>query len=141
MEPVETTIKNAEAFISSYLTAMEPKRTLNDYAKEVHAANKKWWVDINTGEPLQRNVGEMLMLVVTELAEAMEGYRKNLQDDKLPHRKMFEVELADAVIRIFDIADGLGYDLEGAYQEKMAFNATRKDHTHEARRAANGKKF
>src|SRR5580692_5670814 len=94
-------------------------KTLNDYAAEVHTANAKWWVDIDTGRPLQRNAGELLMLVVSELAEAMEGHRKNLPDDKLPHRRMFEVELADAVIRIFDICGGLHLDLHGAYTEKM----------------------
>jgi hypothetical protein len=33
------------------------------------------------------------------------------------------------------------YDLQGAFEEKMAFNATREDHTHEARRIAGGKQF
>ena len=37
------------------------------------------------------------MLIVSEIAEAMEGERKDLMDDKLPHRKMAEVELADAL--------------------------------------------
>lgn len=86
-------------------------RDLNIEAKRVHIANAKWWININTGEPLDRNVGELMMLVVSELAEALEGDRKNLQDDKLPHRKMFEVELADAVIRLLDIAGGFKLDL------------------------------
>jgi hypothetical protein len=115
--------------------------TLNSYAQEVHAANKKWWLDINSGEPIQRNVGEMLCLVHSEISEALEGHRKDLQDDKLPHRKMFEVELVDALIRILDIGAGLGLDLEGAYREKMAYNAKRHDHTLEARRAPGGKAY
>ncbi len=114
---------------------------LNDYAKQVHQANQKWWQDMNTGSPLKRNKGELLMLIVSEVSEAMEGERKDLMDDKLPHRKMAEVELADALIRILDYSAGFGYDLEGAFQEKMAYNAVRLDHTHEARKAANGKKF
>ncbi len=114
---------------------------LNDYAKQVHQANQKWWQDMNTGSPLKRNKGELLMLIVSEISEAMEGERKDLMDVKLPHRKMAEVELADALIRILDYAAGFGYDIEGAYQEKMAYNAIRKDHTHEARQAANGKKW
>ena len=114
---------------------------LNDYAAQSHADNIKWWVDVVTGEPIQRNRGELLMLIVSEIAEAMEGERKGLMDDKLPHRLMAEVELADALIRIFDYADAYGYDLEGAYQEKRAYNAIRADHTHEARRAEGGKKF
>lgn len=116
-------------------------KNLNDYAKEVHKANAKWWVDLDTGLPIKRNVGELLMLSVSELAEAMEGHRKSLPDDKLPHRSMFEVELADTVIRILDICGGMGLDLEGAYQEKMAFNTTRADHKAEARKLQNGKKY
>jgi hypothetical protein len=30
---------------------------LNDIASRIHEANQKWWVDINTGEPKERNVG------------------------------------------------------------------------------------
>ena len=116
-------------------------KTLNDYAAEVHVANAIWWVDINTGEPLTRNVGELLMLSVSELSEAMEGHRKNLMDDHLPHRKMFEVEIADCMIRLFDIAAGMNLDLEGAYQDKMAYNAVREDHKIEARLKADGKKY
>jgi hypothetical protein len=82
-------------------------QTLRDMANTVHAANKKWWTDLKTGAPLDRNWGEMCMLVVSELAEAMEGDRKNLMDDKLPHRKMFEVELADALIRVLDMLGSL----------------------------------
>lgn len=62
-------------------------------------------------------------------------------DDHLPHRKMAEVELADALIRIFDYAAAHGYDLDGAVQEKLAYNAVRRDHTYEAREAAGGKKW
>lgn len=114
---------------------------LNEFSTQCHAANAKWWHDINTGERLQRNKGEMLCLVHSEISEAMEGERKNLMDDKLPHRRMAEVELVDALIRIFDYAGAFGYDLQGAYEEKMVYNATREDHKHEARKQANGKKF
>lgn len=81
------------------------------------------------------------MLIVSEIAEAMEGERKNLMDDKIPSRKMAEVELVDALIRIFDFAGGFGYDLQGAFEEKMLFNASRKDHSHEARKQEGGKSF
>jgi hypothetical protein len=81
--------------------------SLNELASDIHEDNKKWWVNIHTGEKLDRNVGEMLMLAVSELAEAMEGHRKGLQDDKLPHRKMLEVELADCLFRNLDLSHGL----------------------------------
>ena len=109
--------------------------------KAIHEANKKWWVSLETGEPIQRNVGELLMLIVSECAEAMEGHRKGLNDDKLPHRPMIEVELADALIRICDAAEGLGLDLPGAVAEKMAFNAVREDHKREHRLGVGGKKY
>jgi NTP pyrophosphatase (non-canonical NTP hydrolase) len=114
---------------------------LNELSRQVHEANARWWKNPATGERIERNRGEQLMLIVSELSEAMEGERKGLQDDKLPHRPMAEVELADALIRIFDYAAGHGYDLGGAFAETMAYNAVRHDHTDEARLAAGGKKW
>ena len=81
------------------------------------------------------------MLIVSEVAESMEGARKGLMDDHLPHRTMEEVELADALIRIFDYCGGFGFDLQGAFDEKMAYNKTRKDHSLAHRKAEGGKKF
>lgn len=111
-----------------------------------HHASKAagWWNDLRTGEPIIQRphvVGEKLMLIVSEVSEAMEGHRKSLQDDKLPHRKMIEVELADAIIRIADLAGALGLDLGGAVAEKLAFNATRPDHKPESRMAEGGKAY
>lgn len=81
------------------------------------------------------------MLIVSEIAEAMEGERKSLLDDKLINRHAAEVELADAVIRIFDYAEEYGYNLGQAMAEKLSYNLTREDHTHAARLDKNGKKF
>ena len=114
---------------------------LNGFARQCHEANKRWWHDLETGARLDRNKGELLMLIVSEIAEAMEGERTDIMDDHLPHRKMAEVELADALIRIFDYAGAYNYDLSGAFEEKMKYNAARKDHTKEARLAQGGKKF
>lgn len=114
---------------------------LDELAQRVHTANEKWWIDLATGERLQRNVGELLMLATSELAEALEGHRKSLHDDKLPHRMMFEVEIADCVIRLLDIAGGFRLDLGGAFEEKMTYNAERADHKPENRRLADGKKY
>lgn len=111
-----------------------------------HGASKTagWWNDLTTGEPLVDRphvVGEKLMLIVSEVSEAMEGHRKGLADDKLPHRSMVEVELADAVIRIADLAGALGLDLGGAIAEKMEYNRNRPDHKPENRKAEGGKKY
>ncbi len=116
---------------------------LNQLSKDVHENNVQagWWTDLKTGKPKDRNVGELLCLVHSEVSEAMEGYRKGLQDDKLPHRTMFEVELADVIIRICDIAGKFNLDLDGAIAEKRAYNANRADHKIENRLKDNGKKF
>lgn len=122
-----------------------------DVQQQCHDAafNAGWWTDTETGEDVRTWpdkffklwVGTKLMLTVTEVAEAMEGHRKDLQDDKLPHRKMIEVELADAVIRIFDFAGGMRFDIAGAIQEKLAYNRTRIDHTLAHRASAGGKAY
>lgn len=104
-----------------------------------------WWIDPATGKP-KGTVPEKLCLIHSEISEAMEGDRKGLRDDKLPHRWMIEVELADALIRIFDLAgalrsQGVPLDLGGAVVEKLAYNAQRADHKLENRAAANGKAY
>jgi len=115
----------------------------NEFSTEVHSQNVAagWYTDIKTGEPLKVNVGEKLMLIVSEVSEGMEGHRKNLMDDKLPHRKMLEVELGDAIIRIADLAGHLGLDIEGAIEEKLAYNRVRPDHKIENRKTENGKAY
>ena len=87
------------------------KLNLNVLAKEIFEQNKAvgWW------DNMDRCIFQTLQLVSTEIAEATEGERKNLMDDKLPHRKMGEVELADALIRILDLGGRYGwYFGEGA---------------------------
>lgn len=120
---------------------MDVKQTVNNLVNYAFSSGKKWWVDVETGKPIERNVGECLMLIVSELAEAMEGHRRNLMDDKLPHRKMLEVELADVLIRTLNLAGGLGLDLGGAVAEKMIYNMSREDHSLESRTSQHGKKY
>jgi NTP pyrophosphatase (non-canonical NTP hydrolase) len=118
--------------------------SINNLVNVCHAAAKGWWNDLHTGEPIidrPHVIGEKLMLIVSEIAEAMEGHRKNLMDDKLPHRKMIEVELADAMIRICDLAGAMGMNLGGAVSEKLAYNSNREDHKLEARKAEGGKLY
>lgn len=116
-----------------YLNAIDD---INELCRICHgsAFAAGWW-----DKPKEN--GTRFMLIVSEIAEAMEGDRKNIMDDHLPHRKMVECELADALIRIFDMAGGLGIDLGGAFAEKLHYNQTRLDHTREARAAEHGKKY
>jgi len=91
---------------------LNPGQTnLTDLAKEVHAQNVTvgWW-DGWLEDKHSRHETAM-MLAASELAEAMEGERKDLMDDHLPHRKMFDVELADAAIRLLDLAGAYEMDL------------------------------
>lgn len=119
------------------------KHAVFELVEACHGASVRggWWHDLKTGEKLERNVGEQLCLIHSEISEAMEGHRKDLMDDKLPHRKAIEVELADALIRIFDLGGGLNLDLPGALVEKMAYNQTREDHRPENRVKAGGKAY
>jgi NTP pyrophosphatase (non-canonical NTP hydrolase) len=78
-------------------------------------------------------------LIHSEVSEALEGVRKDTADTHLPHRKAVEVELADAMIRIFDLAGQMDLDLAGAILEKLAYNQQRADHKPEARNAIGGK--
>ncbi len=114
---------------------------LNAFAAEIHADNAKWWHDPTTGKRLDRNKGELIALIHSEASEMLEAVRKSALDDKLPHRRGEEVELADLLIRALDYAGAYGFDIEGAIREKRAFNAIRKDHSIEARQAPGGKKF
>ena len=133
---------------------MDEQYAIETLQRKIHQGNVEagWWTDITSGTDLAdevRNgtrfgkalVAEKLCLIHSETSEAMEGSRKNLQDDKLPHRKMIEVELADTVIRILDLCGALRLDLAGAIQEKLAFNKIRPDHKIENRQGVGGKVY
>ena len=66
----------------------------------------------------ERNTGEALMLVVTELAEAMEAHRKQDPDN-------FKEEIADVFIRLFDLCGGMGIDIEAEILKKCEKNKLR----------------
>jgi hypothetical protein len=88
-----------------------------------------------------REIGTLIALCHSELSEAMEGARKDLMDDHLPNRKMLEVELADCIIRILDLAGSLDLDVAGAIAEKHDYNFSRADHQLANREKAGGKSF
>lgn len=100
-----------------------------------------WYDDRLTKLPVVRNVPEMIALMHSELGEALEGYRKDLMDEHIPTRKSVEVELADLLHRVFDLAGYLGLDLGGAYVEKGKYNLIRADHKLEERAKEGGKAF
>lgn len=110
-----------------------------------------WWTDMTSGQDMTskgypkiqpiKNVGELIALAHSELSEALEAHRKLQMDDKLTDRSGLEVELADCVIRLFDIAGGLGLDVAGAIASKLLFNANRSDHKIANRRDVGGKRF
>jgi len=108
-----------------------------------HESNKAagWHTNLETGKPVERNVAECLCLIHSEISEALEAHRKGLNDDKLPDRLGIEVELADALIRIFDLGGALNLDLGYAFAEKFHYNQTRADHKVENRAKKDGKKF
>lgn len=105
------------------------------------ATDSGWHTDITTGQPKVHNKLALLALIHSEISEALEGVRKDIQDDKLPHRKMEEVELADAIIRILDYAGYYKLDIGGALVEKLLYNQSRADHKIENRQKEGGKKY
>ncbi len=91
------------------------------------------------------------MLVTSELGEAMESHRKNKFADLSNFRNAmntthdndesaqqyfktifeghikdtFQDEIADAIIRLYDLSAGLGIDIEEHINLKVAYNKTR----------------
>lgn len=114
---------------------------LNARAKLIYEANKAkgFW-------DKERNVGETLMLVVTELSEGLEAHRDGKMfkgghrlkevisrstDEafttifKEEVKDTYEDEIADAIIRLLDMAGGQGIDIDFHINQKLRFNATR----------------
>ena len=128
---------------NQYSKLKEAARELQ-YQCHSQARDAGWWHDINTGKHFTENplgFSNKLMLIVSEPAEAMEADRKGLMDDKLPHMDGRVVELADAIIRLFDLAGGYNMDLPRAIAEKMEYNASRHDHKIENRLGIGGKAY
>ena len=113
---------------------------LNNLAKEIHEnAKSKGFFDS------EKNIGEMLCLIHSEVSEALEADRKNKYADlpkfeelleiegeqhfdfafKHTIKDTFEDELADVVIRVLGLCAFKGIDIESHIKAKMRYNSTR----------------
>lgn len=112
---------------------------IKEISKEIYQTNAE-----NGFWDKDRNIGELLMLITSELGEALEAHRKGRhtignnypsdfdfsnEDEKVEFLKnikdTFEDELADVAIRLFDMCEGLGIDLEWHIEQKLSYNKTR----------------
>lgn len=98
-------------------------RDLRELSAQVHYQNVDagWWDGFEDQKRARKET--CLMLVLTELSEAVEADRKNLGSCKhLPQYSAFSVELADALIRLLDIgyvagrASDLLFTEDGSYK-------------------------
>ena len=115
-------------------------KELNKLAAQVYEGNKQRGFDV-----AKENIGQSLMLVVSEISEALEADRKDKHTTRDTVLKLhyetnlgqfitvfksdvkdsFEDEIADAMIRLFDLCGGLGIDIERHIELKLKYNATR----------------
>lgn len=83
-----------------------------------------------------RSFGDLIALAHSELSEALEEFRaghdpsnfyygKPISEGGLPKPLGVPSELADVLIRVFDICGRYGIDIEEVVTEKLAYNATR----------------
>lgn len=142
--------------------------TINDLSQSIYEHNTKvgWWDDLEKLRSEMKNVldfiddedhksevlnsintsinliiTQKLALIHSEISEALEGLREDLKDDHLPQYHMFVVELADALIRILDLAGAFNIPIGNIMVEKWDYNTKRVDHTREHRSGTNGKQF
>jgi hypothetical protein len=101
----------------------------------------KWYINPETGAPIERNFGEVIALMHSELSEALEGHRKGLVDGHLPEYDSPTVEFADLLLRVFDTAAKLNLELPSATVDKNRYNDKREDHKTKNRVKAGGKKY
>lgn len=117
---------------------------INELAQEIHKVNVK-----NGFYEDEKNIGEMIALIHSELSEMLEADRKGREfefprfgytikhlmeindNDKFKHyfesqtKDTFEDELADSIIRLLDLAAFRGIDIEGHIKAKLRYNSLR----------------
>jgi NTP pyrophosphatase (non-canonical NTP hydrolase) len=102
-------------------------RTLTELVQLAHAmaCEKGWWPE---GPQNPDEIPAKLALIHSEVSEALEQYRDG---HMLPYESHsgkpegFGVELADVLIRVFDLCGYLKIDLDRLVRLKMDYNATR----------------
>lgn len=125
---------------------MKGLNNLNELSKQIYEGNKLRGFDVS-----KENIGQTLMLIVSELSEALEADRKdkfaNLQvfencmkaddireEDRECYlisefqrniKDSFEDEIADTFIRLFDLCGALDIDIEKHIELKMKYNQSR----------------
>lgn len=111
--------------------------TIKELQKTIHHDNcaRGWWDDVELplrvmAERSRLTATEKLMLVVSECSEALEEIREGHPLDEVRigdggKPLGFPTEIADAVIRLLDLADACNIDLEAVIDQKLAYNRTR----------------
>ena len=125
---------------------MKGLNNLNELSKQIYEGNKLRGFDVS-----KENIGQTLMLVVSELSEALEADRKDkfadlrtfencMKADDIREedtecyfisefqrniKDTFEDEIADTFIRLFDLCGGKGINIEKHMELKMRYNQSR----------------
>ncbi len=93
---------------------------LNDLAEYIHNWAKDKGFDIEN-----ENESQQIMLMVTELAEAVEAIRHGNPRSKITSTSQVAEELADCIIRILHYCAAKKLNIGEAVIQKMIYNETR----------------